>query len=87
MDYIPPLSPGMILWCFRRERAMIGVERFAVQGVSVSDIATANVVESKRLGWFNSRCCQLGGEMVNMLSFTAYVFALLTELDLPESKV
>ena len=68
----------MGLWARKRKRLVIGVERFALQGMSTKDIRVANLHTTP-----SNHMQQLAGDMFNLVSYGIVLDAFLACVRLP----
>ena len=68
----------MCLWARRRKRIVIGVERLALQGMSVTDIHVAN-----RYTTSSGKMQKLAGDMFNLVSYGIVLDAVLACVRMP----
>ena len=65
------------IWCRRRQRLLLGVEKLAIQGFGLSDLATNNI------GTKDSRLCLFAGGMFNVFSYLVHAFSFISSVPMP----
>ena len=74
--YFPPMTPGGTYWLRFSQRILIGVERMAIQGVSLMDLTE----EQRKFD--DTKLCSMAGDMFHRDSFTCLLVGLFATFPL-----